>query len=155
MEDEDGGDEGGEWIALTEEPTEWDLLALQDGVTGLLGRSDVPPTAYDQIRFVVTEAAVVVDGETHPLTIPSGEQTGIKLSYDFDLSAGGTHELRLDFDAHESIRENPQGYRMQPVVTVDYFGPVESESAEGDVGEMDGEAGGEEGDTGDAGDTGE
>ena len=131
-ESEDTGDseeeEGADRVVLVDEATEWDLLQLQDGVTGLLGEASVDAARFSQIRMVVSEAAVVVDGEEIPLEIPSGEQTGIKIPYDFMVEAGGDYELRLDFDAHESIAYRGGKYRLSPVVKVDYFGPAAAEA---------------------------
>jgi hypothetical protein len=118
-----------EWMLITDTPTEWDLLALQDGVTGLLGTSELAPGSYGQLRLQVLEAAVVIDGETIPMTIPSGAQTGIKVQTDVTIASGETHELRLDFDAHESIRLVRDTYRMQPVIKQVYFGEPESPAA--------------------------
>jgi hypothetical protein len=126
--DDSGLDDDGAWVVLGDEASDWDLLALQGGVTGLLGSGAVPAVAYDQVRIVVTDAAVVIDGETLPLALPSAARSGLKLSADLDLTGGGAYELRLDFDAHESIRQNPgRGWMMSPVVRVDHFGPVEAD----------------------------
>jgi hypothetical protein len=59
-----------------------------------------------------------------PSTIPSGSQTGLKLNHDFEVARNVEHELRLDFDAEASIQLTPQGYRLVPVIEVDYFGPI-------------------------------
>jgi hypothetical protein len=41
--------------------------------------------------------------QRHELSIPSGEQTGFKLSHDDEFTSAGSYELMLDFDAHESV----------------------------------------------------
>lgn len=120
----DSGGDDGEWLVLVDSPSTWDLLTLQNGVTALLGQAEVAAETYDQIQLVVSEASVVVDGVEFPLTIPSGSQTGLKLHHDFDVTRDVEHELRLDFDAAASIHLTPQGYRLVPVIDVDYFGPI-------------------------------
>lgn len=128
-----------EWMQITETPTEWDLLALQDGVTGLLGTTTLAPGSYGQLRLQVLDAAVVIDGQTVPMTIPSGAQTGIKVQTEVTIVSGETHELRLDFDAHASIRLVNGTYRMQPVIQQVYFGEPESPSAVEGVDDAEGE----------------
>lgn len=118
-------------LVLVDEPSEWDLLELQDGVTGVLGSAELEAASFDQIRLLVLEASVIVDGEEHELQIPSGQQTGIKIPYAFSVEAGVDYELRLDFDAHKSIRQLGNGrYQLSPVVSVAHFG-----EAAGDTGE--------------------
>jgi hypothetical protein len=136
-------EETGSWVTLVDEAQAFDLLTLQNGVSAALGDALIEPGQYDQIRLIVSEASVVVDGETHDLDIPSGEQTGFKLSYDYEVVSGGSYELMLDFDAHESIRQRGNGqYALQPVITVAYFGAPQIHTD--DLGEEDEE----DGDTG-------
>ena len=142
-------EETGSWVTLVDEAQAFDLLTLQNGVSAALGDALIEPGQYDQIRLIVSEASVVVDGETHDLDIPSGEQTGFKLSYDYEVVSGGSYELMLDFDAHESIRQRGNGqYALQPVITVAYFGAPqihtddlgEEDEEDGDTGSWDDEA---------------
>ena len=124
-DDEEGdGEGGGGWITLAEGEQTHDLLELQNGVTSALGDNGVPAGTYTQIRLIVTEAHVEVDGATHELIIPSADQTGFKLSHRFVVEDGVTYSLVLDFDAQESIHENGGGYQLQPVITVKSFEPA-------------------------------
>lgn len=146
-------EETGVWVTLVSEPQAFDLLTLQNGVSAALGDALVEAGQYDQIRLIVSEASVVVDGETHELDVPSGEQTGFKLSYDYQVDSGGSYELMLDFDAHQSIRQRGNGqYFLQPVITVAYFGPpqehAEDGASEDDASEEDGSGDEGERDTG-------
>lgn len=119
------------WVSITEEPVTLDLLTLQDAVTAVLGDAELAPGAYQQIRFVVAEAWAVSDGETRPLRIPSGEQTGIKINLDFEVEADTVYAVVLDFDAAESIHETGNGTLMMgPVIKVAYIGVVEDETVE-------------------------
>src|SRR5262245_63817845 len=43
-------------VVVTDEPQEYDLLELQDGVTALLGDATVPAGKYSQLRLVVDSA---------------------------------------------------------------------------------------------------
>jgi Domain of unknown function (DUF4382) len=51
-----------------------------------------------------------------PVTVPSGE---IKLNHQFDVSAGTTLTITLDFDGNKSIHETGHGtYMMSPVIGI-------------------------------------
>jgi hypothetical protein len=108
--------EGLGWITLSAEALTVDLLALQDGIVETLGLLEMPPGQYSQLRLVVTDASVVVAGETFPLTIPSGEQSGLKVAYDFELPECGAMTLDLDWDVAESLQLTPQGFKLAPVL---------------------------------------
>ncbi|HET9328689.1 MAG TPA: DUF4382 domain-containing protein [Candidatus Eisenbacteria bacterium] len=114
----EGDDDG--WEDLDMEGGMFDLLLLQNGVMTTLALGDVPPGHYDQVRLLLGPGSnVVVDGETHSLTVPSGMSSGLKLKGDFDIVEGENHELILDFDAAKSIHRTGNGkYMMRPVVTL-------------------------------------
>jgi Domain of unknown function (DUF4382) len=84
--DEDGGTPG---FTITSEPQHYDLLALQNGVTALLGSDLIPVGDYAQLRLVVDSARVSLaegttfaDGSnTRLLKVPSGAQAGIKVTF--------------------------------------------------------------------------
>jgi hypothetical protein len=105
------------WRTVAEGCRSFDLLALRDGVTTDLGLDTLPAGSYGMIRLNVSEASIVVDGQEHTLTIPSGAQRGIKIVHHFELIAGELTTLALDFDAARSIHESADGYVMRPVIT--------------------------------------
>lgn len=113
----------GGWIVLSGESQTINLLEWNNGQSIELGRQDVDPGKITQIRLMVTEATVTVDGQTYEVTIPSAEQTGLKLITNFDLVAGSTYEFVVDFDANASIvttgnPQNPNGYKLKPTIRV-------------------------------------
>jgi hypothetical protein len=113
----------GGWIVLSGQESTIDLLEWNNGNSIELGRADVDPGKVTQIRLMVTEAEVVVDGTPYEVTIPSGDQTGLKLITNFDLVAGSTYEFMVDFDAHASIvttgnPQSPKGYKLKPTLRV-------------------------------------
>jgi hypothetical protein len=120
--DDDSG-EGG-WIVLVDTPQTHDLLQLRNGVEAALGGRDLPAGHYTQIRLILSDANVVVGGETEPVKVPSGFQTGFKLNHDFHVEADTTYALVLDFDAQASIKETGAGYLLTPVLSVKSFEPV-------------------------------
>jgi len=123
----EGEEEEGYWEVLKEWPVGLpvDLLTLQ-GVSLLLGSSELPANHYTQLRvFLEEEAELVLEGEegeppvTKILKIPSSENTGIKLNRPFDIFEGGITILTLDFDAQKSVIKTGNGkYKMKPVITL-------------------------------------
>jgi hypothetical protein len=113
----------GQWIVVNGNPVTVNLLEWNNGKSVEIGRAELGPGKYTQIRLMVTKAEIDVAGKTWNLDIPSGEQTGLKLNGNFDVVAGSTYELILDFDASKSIvtmgpPNNPNGYKLQPVIRV-------------------------------------
>ena len=106
-----------DWITISGETQTINLLDWANGNTIELGRAELGPGKYTQIRLMVTEATVEVDGTTYDVTIPSAEQTGLKLNINADLEAGSTYEIIIDFDAEKSIIETGNGaYKLKPVI---------------------------------------
>ena len=59
-------------------------------------------------------------GET-ALTMPSAQQSGLKMNVDIDVAAGQIADVVLDFDACKSVvrRGNSGQYNLKPVITRD------------------------------------
>ena len=108
------------WHVLRADSMNVDLLTLRNGVFTPLGIALVPSGHYTQIRLKLgAGSTVVVDGVTHPLTVPSGLQSGYKLVGSFDVPANGVLDLALDFDAARSIVLTGSGtYILKPTVRV-------------------------------------
>jgi hypothetical protein len=110
---EDGDGDAG-WTVMPVQQT-YDLKELVNGVLAQLGVVTLSPGHYTQMRLIIgdtpygdhEEANYVVfcgeDGDTCPLKVPSGYQTGVKLVSPFDIVEGLTTELILDFDAEKSV----------------------------------------------------
>lgn len=120
---EEDPEEGPPFVDLfndPDNPLEYDLLTLQDGVTAdLTGDVEVPAGQFNQLRMVVSHAEVTLregyefrdGGRTRPLFVPSGAQTGIKVNLlDPITTEGGTINIILvDFDVNQNfvIQGNP------------------------------------------------
>ncbi|MDX9759902.1 MAG: DUF4382 domain-containing protein [Bacteroidota bacterium] len=109
------------WIVVSGDPVTINLLEWNNGNSIELGRTDLEAGHITQVRLMVTDASLVVDGETHELAIPSADQTGLKIITNFELEAGSSYTLMLDFDAHHSIvvmgpPSNPNGYKLKPTI---------------------------------------
>ncbi len=132
------------WIDVTSQPQKFDLLTLQNDVTAALGSTTLTAGMYGQLRLIVDQASVVVDGEEFPLTIASGAQTGIKINFDQAFADNTTYAITLDFDAAKSVKTTGQGYLMTPVIQVKDFTatPMPSEDTSTDAGTDGGTDGG-------------
>lgn len=108
------------WEVVSSETQTFDLLTLQNGTFTSLASASVPAGHYTQIRLrVAPGSTVVVNGVSHPLVIPSGLQSGIKLVSGFDVPAGGLTQLTLDFDGARSIVLAGDGtYHLKPTIKV-------------------------------------
>ena len=109
-----------DWEQVVSNTGTYNLLELVNGVMEQLGITELETGHYTQMRlYLGTEPDDTTNmlGEPHPfanyvidfsnnvseLFVPSGYQSGIKLVKGFDIEAGATKELVLDFDAQESI----------------------------------------------------
>jgi hypothetical protein len=113
-------DTSGGWEVLSSTPATYDLMQLRNGVFATLGQALVPAGHYTQVRLKLGAGSnVVAGGVTYPLDVPSGSESGYKLVGEFDVPAGGTVDLALDFDAARSIVLTGSGkYLLKPTVRV-------------------------------------
>ncbi len=110
------------WVVLTSTAQVVDLMQIAADATAVLGSETVSAGRYNQVRLLLASGATVtVNGETESLQVPSGSQTGIKIVGNFDVEAGKTYTMTLDFDTDESIKVNGQGYRLDPVIQIESF----------------------------------
>lgn len=108
--------EGLEARRVSDECQTLDLLTLQDGVTEAVGIARLPAGEYGNIWMVVTDASIVMRGFEYRLDLPSGEESGVKVSGAFRLNDGGATTVTLDFNAARSITSAPSGYMLAPVI---------------------------------------
>ena len=113
------GDQGS-WEMLRSDSLTVDLLTLRNGVFTDLALGTVPSGHYRQIRLKLgAGSTVTVDGVVHPLVVPSGLQSGLKIVGDFSVADGGAVVVLLDFDAAKSVHETGNGtWMLQPVVRI-------------------------------------
>ncbi|MCA9494352.1 MAG: DUF4382 domain-containing protein, partial [Myxococcales bacterium] len=104
------------WLTVSDVPSSVDLLTLQGGPVTDLGLGSVPVGAYDEVRFVLTDAWVVVDGVREPLEVPSGTTSGLKLKVDIEVHDCGDTTVLVDWEVGAHLTENPHGYRLSPVL---------------------------------------
>lgn len=120
-------------------PKTYNLLKLVNGVTEAVGSGEFSAGTYNQIRMIIglkPELENNLLGEPHPaanyiilndgvdtveqLKIPSGLQTGIKLTHSFTVDGGEIKDLVLDFDACRSVVKagNSGKYVLKPSIKV-------------------------------------
>jgi hypothetical protein len=116
----DFADSEGGWVTLASTPATYDLIALRNGVFTTIGTGLVPAGHYTQVRLKLgAGSTVTVDGVDHPLIVPSGMQSGLKLIGSFDVPANGTVDVALDFDAARSVFQTGAGdYHLKPTVKI-------------------------------------
>lgn len=124
-ETDDSGDD--DRVVITfDENQRIDLLAYQQGESyALIEGEDIPSGEYSQMRLMVETdqmndtVIIFKDGTSHELTVPSGDQTGLKLVSGFTATAGGELDLILDFDLRKGIVETGNGgYKLKPTIRV-------------------------------------
>ena len=113
----------GGWITLASPNKTVNLLGLVGGVAEVLADgTTLPEGRYGQMRLVLGSGNTVklANGTVAPLTVPSGLQTGVKLIVNFEVAAGTTKDVWIDFDAAHSIQLHGAGasgqYILRPTV---------------------------------------
>ena len=114
-------DEGGQaegWKTLSVTPGVYNLLELTNGLDTLLGTVELPAGNISQLRLKLgSENSLKIDDETHPLSTPSGQQSGLKIQIHENLVEGITYKILLDFDVARSIvTKGNTSYSLKPVI---------------------------------------
>lgn len=119
-----------EWINIDfNQPISIDLLTLQGSShINLLSEEQLPVGAYSEIRLHIHQDdtdndeenyIVLNDGSdtTHPITIPSGLTSGLKVKGDINIPENGEAGFTIDFDVRKSIVVQGNGeYKLKPVL---------------------------------------
>jgi hypothetical protein len=111
------------WVTLGTPDETVDLLTLTGGVEEtLVNGASIPAGHYSQLRLLLGPGNTVKlqDGTVHDLKVPSGLQSGVKLTVSFDVQPNTTKDVFIDFDAHRSVFVHGAGssgqYILRPVV---------------------------------------
>ena len=111
------GDQG--WQTISEPNEVYNILELVNGEFAVLADAELETGTYQQIRLILDDNnSIVIDGESFPLTVPSGAQTGLKLNINAEIEEGVVYTLLLDFDADRSVvkRGMQDHYNLRPVI---------------------------------------
>ena len=88
---------------------------MVDGVTVELASLAIEPGRYTMLRIIVAEVnEIVFYGSSQLLTVPSGTETGVKLSFDVVIEGGETLTATIEFDAATSVISTNQNYLLRP-----------------------------------------
>jgi hypothetical protein len=122
------GDTDAGWTDIALSPAKKiNLLNLTNGVLESLGQTTLAAGHYSQMRLVLdantgtgmANSVTPTGGVETSLSTPSAVQSGIKLVNGFDVAAGQTTSVVLDFDACKSVVTQGKGrYALKPVVKV-------------------------------------
>lgn len=114
----DSGDTLSGWYTLSRTPAVYDLLSLTNGVDTVIAEGVVPAGRYSQIRLYIGEGSNIVrDSIVHPLEIPSGSQSGLKLNIQADIKPEVRYVLLIDFDVARSIVVTGNDrFKLKPVI---------------------------------------
>ncbi len=99
-------------------PGIYNLLKFSNGIDTVLAAADLPAGTLSQMRLVLgSNNAVVINGQSYPLTTPSAQQSGLKFNIHSTLTAGIVYRLWIDFNADRSIVAAGNGkYLLKPVI---------------------------------------
>ena len=88
------------------------------GKDTIIANGEIPAGYYRQMRlYTGVGSNVLLDRLTHPLEIPSGSRSGLKLNIQVTITGGVKHVLALDFDTSHSIVVTGNGrYMLKPVI---------------------------------------
>ena len=106
------------WQALEVTPKVYNLLDWTNGKETFLGGLDIPGGRLSQIRLILGDNNTVkVDGDVHPLSTPSAQQSGLKVNINEVLAEGITYKITLDFEAGKSVVvTGANSYSLKPVI---------------------------------------
>lgn len=115
-------------------PFQVNLLNLQDDKFALLlDGVDIPSGNYQWIRLMVDMSQsniTLADGSVHPLVMPSGDETGLKVVSGFSIGSDEDAVFTVDFDLRRSITLASGAYDFKPalrLVDVNRSGALEGE----------------------------
>jgi hypothetical protein len=110
-------DDSSGWRTLTTNAHVYNLLNFQNGVDTAIATGSVPTGNVRELRLILgPNNSIKINNVTYPLTIPSGEESGLKIKVGKNLSKSAD-SLLIDFDANRSIYQTGTGeYKLKPVI---------------------------------------
>jgi hypothetical protein len=104
------------WITVVSGINTYNLLDLVDKPGQVMGQKTLSSGKYTQIRLYVSSAELTLNNKTYSMKVPSSRFYWI---HPFNIEAGKTTSLTLDFDASDSITETGKDkYILKPVVKI-------------------------------------
>lgn len=106
------------WVDLNTNQGVYDLLQYQAGDDTLIVNDSLPPGEIQELRLVLGEDnTIMVDSVMYPLTIPSGQSSGLKIKLQKLMVSDSLTDITIDFDVDESVVKTGNGtYQLKPVI---------------------------------------
>lgn len=106
-----------------------DLLQYTSGASlQILDDVSIPAGRVNWVRLMLKDPAGRIElpvGGEKTLTVPSNNQTGLKLNRGFDIVAGEVTRVTIDFDVRKSIVEASGEYKLKPTLRlVEAYGAI-------------------------------
>jgi len=105
-------------------PMRINLLSLQGSLSAdFFNNISVPSGTYNWVRLAVdtdgvADSYIVMDDGMHELTIPSGSESGLKISNGFVVAANSQTAMTIDFDLRKSVVMSSGQYKLKPVLRI-------------------------------------
>ncbi|MCZ6815849.1 MAG: DUF4382 domain-containing protein [Planctomycetota bacterium] len=112
LQDTDVDESDSPWILIYDDQDgqTFDLLDLRDGKTDFLADAELPAGKYTQMRIHVSGGSILLtDGRDFDLRVPSGDTSGIKLHFQFQVEGDAETTLLLDVDLEKAFKPVPAG----------------------------------------------
>ena len=107
------------WMTILDSLVTYDLAKLTDGNKALLVEKEIEIGKLNEIRLILADSSTVVkEGIESPLFVPSGLETGIKVTPPKELISGKTVEITIVFDLANSIKYVDSKYMLKPVAKI-------------------------------------
>jgi V8-like Glu-specific endopeptidase len=108
-------------LTVFDQAIELDILTVFVDNPFNFGFADIPAGEYEQLRLIVGDGCrLTVDGETYPLRLPSGSQTGLKIIPEYgswELMEGHLAVFDIDYDPEKQIHVTGNGkYMFKPTI---------------------------------------
>lgn len=97
----------------------FDILEFSMGKDTLLANETIASGRLQEVRLILDDEGneIIVDGQPHALTTPSGQSSGVKIKVQDELIPNVAYTLLLDFDVASSIvQQGNGGYSLKPVI---------------------------------------
>jgi hypothetical protein len=107
------------WITVGPQSVgSYDILAYNNGLDTLFCTQTFQIGTITQIRLILgSNNTIVVNGVSHPITIPGSAQSGLKINVQQVIVANETVARWIDFDVAKSVVELGNGtYQLKPVL---------------------------------------
>ncbi len=96
-----------------------DFLELVGGIAAQLVDAPLVSGHYSKLRIAVADTnESVIGGQSEPLIVSSGAQTGVRINLDFDITDDEMFEIYLDLDVPKSVKKAGNRYLMTPTFKV-------------------------------------